>query len=246
MQKTVVSIISLLFYVSICTGNTAASETVTLYTEAYPPYSHIGQDGKLTGISVNLVRQIMAETGLKYEIRLMPWSRTLRAAEHDTYSLIFSLSRTAPREAKFDWLALLARPEFYLFGHKTDARTVTAEGIREGLFTTICVEFHSSCSIMRKAGFPETKIFMRGDGGDSETMVAHGRIDLYLSDLRRNPYRLRQLGLAHDSTKPMFPVAGEVTFYLAAGLHVSQGLRDHVRNAVRRIEERGKQTKVPN
>lgn len=223
----------------MCPLSVMASD-VTIYTEEFPPYNFVTEDNSVVGISTDIVRHIMAEADLDYELRLMPWPRAMREAERDPQGLIFSLARTKEREGYFDWLAYLTRPEFYLFARKDDTRAVTLKAIRRGIFTAICEFRNASCMILQEAGFPADKLFRTGDGSISETaMVTHGRADLFLGDLNHHPYRLKILGLADDVAKPVLRVRRGLGLYLAAGFQVDQTLRTQVKAAHARLVARG-------
>lgn len=216
-------------------GNAGAQEKVTIYTEEFPPYNYI-DDGDLAGTSIDTVNKIMLATGLLYEIRLLPWARTYREATRDRQSLIFSLARSQAREKQFDWLAPLARPEFYLYGRLDDDRLVSIYAILRGDYTAVCEESDGSCMILREAGFPSHRLFNSGEGGLSETkMVEYGRVDFYLGEFHHHPYRMKGLGVKTVKTKPVFKVGEGVALYLAAGLHVDLSIRRKVKEAYTRL-----------
>ncbi|MEX0298516.1 MAG: substrate-binding periplasmic protein [Kordiimonas sp.] len=223
---------------SICIA--ADTEPVTIYTEDFPPYNFKKQQGKVEGVSVDLVTDLMEEAGLDYSIKLMPWPRAVREAEKDPKGLIFSIARIENREKIYDWLAYLTSPEFYLFARTEDMRDFTFDAIRRGEFTAICEDNDASCSILRDAGFSNDKLFRRGNGGLSEAvMIQYGRADLYLGDLFHHPYRLKELNLPNDIAKPVLRVGTGMRLYLAAGFHVDRGIRDKVREAYKMLVLKG-------
>lgn len=217
-----------------------AASDVTIYTEDFPPYNFITENNTVEGTATDIVRKVMEEAGLDYDIRLMPWPRAYRAALEDKRTLIFSLARNQARENQFDWLAYLTRPEFYLFARQDDKRQITYEGIKKGRFTAICEYSNASCMILKEAGFPEAQLFKTGDGSISETaMVLYGRADLFLGDIHHHPHRLKILGLEEDVAKPVLRVRRGLRFYLAAGLQVDTTLRAQVKAAYARLLARG-------
>lgn len=222
---------------------TAATDTddpVVLYTENFPPYNYEKAPGELAGLSVDIVRQVMEETGLRYKILHQPWARAYREAMRNPKGLIFSLARSWQREDQFDWLVLLAQPEFYLFGREGDERQVTFEAIKRGEFSAVCEENDASCAILRDAGFPENRLFTKGDGSVSETtMVEYGRVDFYLDDINHTPFRLKKLKRKSLNTKPVLKVGKGLKLYLAAGLHVNTEIRQKIHSAYQRLVAAG-------
>ncbi|MDG0815152.1 substrate-binding periplasmic protein [Bdellovibrio svalbardensis] len=80
-------------------------ESLQIYTTEYPPYQSQGPN-RVEGISADIVREILKEAQITATISILPWSR----AEHELASkkdsvLFFSLSRTADREKKYQWIA---------------------------------------------------------------------------------------------------------------------------------------------
>lgn len=95
---------------------------IYLYTENYGRYNYSlnGRDFEhwrddIGGSSTELVKAIMAESGLSYRLRLRTWrvgyERTL---ERPNYGL-FSTARTESREQLFDWVGPIAQYSWVLF-----------------------------------------------------------------------------------------------------------------------------------
>lgn len=224
-------------FFSFCVVEAVAEDSpVMIYTEDFPPYSFSGDAGVIEGTAMDVVGKIMAASGLKYEVRLLPWARAYREAMNDPRGLIFSLARSKVREDQFDWLAFLAKPEFYLFGRADDNRLVSIEAIKQGGYTAICEDIDASCMILEEAGFPRDRLFNRGDGGSSETtMIEYGRVDFYLGDILHHPFRMASLGLDENRTKPILKVGEGFSLYLAAGKHVDTNMRLAVKAAYKAL-----------
>ncbi len=217
-------------------GEVTADPPITIYTEEFPPYNYTGEDGTIQGSAHDVVGQVMAASGVSYEIRLLPWARAYREAMNDPRGLIFSLARSKVREDQFDWLALLAKPEFYLFARADDNRQVSIAAIKRGDYTAICEDVDASCTILEEAGFPRKRLFNRGTGGRSETtMIEYGRVDFYLADILHHPFRMKALGLGESRTKPVLKVGEGFSLYLAAGKHVDAEIRHKVGAAYRAL-----------
>ena len=95
---------------------------IYLYTENYGRYNYSlnGRDFEhwrddIGGSSTELVKAILAESGLSYRLRLRTWrvgyERTL---ERPNYGL-FSTARTESREQLFDWVGPIAQYSWVLF-----------------------------------------------------------------------------------------------------------------------------------
>lgn len=60
----------------------SASQTLTIAWSNWPPFSQIDDQGELTGLDVNLTRQILTQAGFTPQFRELPWARALHLVEH--------------------------------------------------------------------------------------------------------------------------------------------------------------------
>lgn len=83
-------------------GSPAFSQ-LRLLTEDTPPMSFM-RDGEPSGLAVEVVRALMARTGDRGEIELLPWTRAFHLAQQKADIALFSTVRTPERENKFLWV----------------------------------------------------------------------------------------------------------------------------------------------
>jgi len=84
---------------------TSAKDPVYI-TEQFPPFSY-QEDGKLQGISVDLLEKMLGHMNMtlnKSEINLLPWDQGYQMALQDNNTVIFSTGRIPEREALFKWV----------------------------------------------------------------------------------------------------------------------------------------------
>ncbi len=228
--------LAIVLAIGVGVSSVLAEDKVTFYTEDYRPYNFPTDTGRVEGISTDVVRLIMEEAGLAYEIRLLPWSRAFREAGANQRAFIYSLARTKEREHKFDWIAPLAKPDFYLYAREDEVRPVTREAIERGEFRVHCVNYDASCGILKRAGFQASDIWQNAAQATSPpTLLLRHRIDLYLGD--RNHETLDHIDYI-QGVKPTLKVESDLTFYLAAGMHVDENLRNKVRAAYQKLIEK--------
>ncbi len=82
------------------------AQEIDIYTENYPPFN-MKENNKLTGISVDILEEILKKTGstqtLK-DVKLTNWSRAYSIAQKKKNSMVFSTTRTKSRENLFKWV----------------------------------------------------------------------------------------------------------------------------------------------
>jgi polar amino acid transport system substrate-binding protein len=93
------------------------SANYTIYTEEIPPWNYTFNQ-KLTGISVEIVTEILSELKIEDKIQVVPWARGYRATIAGDSSVLFSIARTQHREKLFHWVGPLATEKVYFYKRK--------------------------------------------------------------------------------------------------------------------------------
>lgn len=93
----------------------ALAETgLRIVTEELPPYN-MTKDGKVTGMSTEVVQAVLHEIGLSASIQPMPWARAYELALNESNVLIYSIARTPAREHLFQWVGAIAPTQWFIF-----------------------------------------------------------------------------------------------------------------------------------
>lgn len=91
-----------------------ADEPLKIVTEEFPPYNHTEQ-GKITGLSTEVVEAVLKELKLQGNIQSLPWARAYEMAKNTPEVLIYSIGRTPERENYFKWVGVIAPTDYYLY-----------------------------------------------------------------------------------------------------------------------------------
>ena len=92
----------------------AAEAPMRIVTEELPPYN-MTQDGRITGMSTEVVQAVLKEIGLDASIQTMPWARAYDLALRESNVLIYSIARTPEREPLFRWVGTIAPTNWYIY-----------------------------------------------------------------------------------------------------------------------------------
>jgi polar amino acid transport system substrate-binding protein len=84
-----------------------ASDGLVFTTEESPPFNMM-VDGKIMGIAVEKMAEIMNRAKMPYTLDILPWARAYQMALEKPNVCVFSTSRNAEREPKFKWVGPLA------------------------------------------------------------------------------------------------------------------------------------------
>lgn len=96
-------------------GCVQAAEPITFYTEEYPPYSFINDDGEIDGISTRLLQEALGPIERPVRFLLVPWARAFSEARLRPGNCVYSTARTAERESMFQWVGPLVETEWAAF-----------------------------------------------------------------------------------------------------------------------------------
>ena len=93
-----------------------SAKDLTYMTEQYPPYNY-QEDGKLQGISVDLLEEIWAKMGANLNrsvIKLLPWTEGYQRTLNESNTVLFTTGRIPERELLFKWAGPAASGEYAL------------------------------------------------------------------------------------------------------------------------------------
>lgn len=132
MKKLCLPVVLILITIS------AFAQEVKIVTENYPPYNY-EENGKVKGVSTEIVRSVLKEMGLNIKITVYPWARTYRLALEEPNTLIYSIARTPEREHKFKWVGVIAPADQVLLSLKerTDIKLNNLDDTRKYKIGTV-------------------------------------------------------------------------------------------------------------
>jgi polar amino acid transport system substrate-binding protein len=116
----------------------AYADELRIWTLSEPPGNFVDENGEITGLSVDYVREIQQRIGNTDDIQMIPWTRIYQTALRKPNIVFFSVARTPEREDKFHWIALVMPKPWTLYAKKgsglqvktlEDAKKVDAIGV---------------------------------------------------------------------------------------------------------------------
>ncbi len=113
----------LLLVALVIAGGTAFAQSLKIYTEENAPLQFKAPDGNLTGIAIDVVREIQKRVGSKEPIELVPWARSYQEVQTEPNIVLFSMNRTAERNPLFQWVGPLDEITHYFY-IKADSKII--------------------------------------------------------------------------------------------------------------------------
>lgn len=125
-QRTITTVLLFAFGLAA-----SAAQALTLLTEENPPFNYTDQ-GKVVGISTEIVSELGKRSGIATQIRSMPWEKAYIAVQADKETCLYSTARLDNRERLFFWIGPIATNRWVLIGKGDFAGSVkTVEDARK-------------------------------------------------------------------------------------------------------------------
>jgi len=157
-----------------------AAEPLRVLTEHAPPGEYLAADGRVTGPTAEMVRELLQRAGESAEIELLPWMRAYQITSNATAPVaLFETSRTPEREAQFKWVGPIKRIRWGLYDRAERARPLAdLEQARQA--TSICTYIgDGKGDLLAQHGF--SNLFRPVKSQQCFDMLRLGRDTLWLS-----------------------------------------------------------------
>ena len=219
-----------------------ATDTIRIVTEELPPYN-MTQDGKLTGMSTEVVQAVLKEVGITADIQLMPWARAYDIALNTENVLIYSITRTAQREHLFKWVGSVAPMHWYLFAKP--GSTIKLERLDDARkYQIATVKEDAGEQYLISKGFRVGKNLQTSNKYEyNYEKFKLGRVDLWVSIELNALYLMRQSG---DDPARMVVRAlslpeldGDFGLYMAFSPKTPDALVERFRQGLEKIRSNG-------
>lgn len=117
-----IAVSSLLFSTTLA----AQSPTLHLYTNGDEGVLSNQVDGKLSGISVELLRTALNRSNVSFEMTVVPWKRALETARIEDGACAFTAVRTEEREKSFKWVGPLEHNALVMYSLESSKTAINS------------------------------------------------------------------------------------------------------------------------
>ena len=222
-------------------------ESFTFLTEDYPPFGYIGQDGKPTGYSVEILQAILKELNIEANIKILPWKRAYVIAQRNKNTLLFTLTRTQKREKLFKWIGPIAPREIYLWKLKdrTNIKVDNLEDVKKYVIGSIRGD--AGESQLLDMGFIINKnVIPFYDQKHIYKNIYAQRID-FTYDLEFSIFfSLKKAGLDPNKIEKSLLLSSGLEYYYGFNPNTSDLIVEEFRKALQKIKDNGTFDKIAN
>ena len=173
MRGAVFSALAVMFLAS----PVAAQTQLTLLAEDNYP-SNFMRDGKLTGLSVDLLTEAFRRSGVPQTMTVLPWARAYDAALKTRDTCVFSAAHTAERDTSFKWVQPLNTIEMIVVadpGHPVQVKDT--DDLRRYTIGTYVGDYREA--VLKGMGMHIESVSVDALNADK---LRRGRIDLWATD----------------------------------------------------------------
>ncbi len=155
MRKVIIKMASFIIMIIICNcGGKAAEDkenrveiseeinvNFVILADEQPPTNFTDDGGNITGIAVDMCKEIQKRIGNNDQINLVPWKRAYETALIKPNVIIYTMARTPEREEKFYWITKVASRKWFFITNSdfkgrinnlNDAKKLKSIGIIRG------------------------------------------------------------------------------------------------------------------
>jgi polar amino acid transport system substrate-binding protein len=198
-------------------------------TEDLPPFSMM-KEGKLTGLSSEIIRVALQRADISYRISIFPWIRAYRMATTQPDLCLYSTVRTAEREPIFKWVGPLVRDKWVVFvPADSPIEIASIEDLKR--YRTASLPDDAITQFLQENGIP----FDRSVTTESIRMLEGGRIDYWATTLLKGRYQANLDGIKLR----MALVIKDEDMYLACNKAVPDRVVAALNDAIARMDRDG-------
>lgn len=128
--------------------------TLNIVTELFPTYQYLDENGRLSGPTVDKVKEVFAHADIKYQLNVEPWHVAYSAVTRNPETCIFSVGRNNEREDKFNWIFPVGRftSSFYALKSRNLKLSVLEDALK---YRTAVIRNNFSHQYLKEHGFTE-------------------------------------------------------------------------------------------
>lgn len=153
------------------------SQSLNIYCEDDKPMQFKAADGSLTGMTVELVREIQKLVGNSDPIQLVPWARGLKNLDEEPNTILFSMGRTAERNGLYQWIGPIAESVFGLYVKADSPLKIHSLDDAKQVHSIGVYRDDVRDQFLTKAGFQNLE--RANDNVQNFKKLMSGRVDMY-------------------------------------------------------------------
>lgn len=193
----------------------AEAEGLRLITSPWPPSNYLDEEGRPTGMAVEVVEALKDRVGESAPIEVIPWARGYLTAQTRPNVMLFTAGRTQERiDMGFDFIGPIVMWSHVLLAPAGSALKVTdLSAARAQNLTVAGVRGSWQIKLVADAG---VNVVETEDQETGARMLLAGRVDLWITSRLQASAVLQGLGLRGDAVAPVYTVRRSPSYLMVS------------------------------
>ncbi len=218
MKQLIGKLIVCMFCLSVMVTS-AQAENFEIMTEEYPPFNYT-EDGTLTGLSSEVMVELIKRMGHPEEIKVVPWSRGYNLIQHNDGMILFSMTRTEQRESLFKWVGPVAENKWVFFAKKGSGIQINSLDDARKVKKIGTYKDDAAEAFLKEQGFTNIESVVNDQSNVKKLMA--GRINLWIVGQLQGLFKAKTAIGDASSLEKVFDVK-ETLLYIAFSKSTSDG-----------------------
>lgn len=215
------------------------AEQITVLFEEYPPYSAVDPDGRASGYSVDLARELLQRAGVGAHFEFTSWARVLLRARNEANVLVGAIVRLPERESQFHWLGQIAWRRGTLFRLRARPDVQIHVLADAQAYRIAVIKDDVSERELLSLGFDARQLDRSADYPSLLRKFFAGRCELIAVNQALAPTLLRQFGFDPALIEPVLKFS-ESRPSIAVSLATPEPLRQHLQQTWDALRREGR------
>ncbi len=221
---------------SLASDQAASAKDLTYLTEQFPPYN-FQEEGKLQGISVDLLEMAwkrMGEDLNRSVIRLLPWTEGYQRTLDEKNTVLFSTARLPQREQFFKWAGPIGPIRNVLLAKKDKNLNISKpEEMRK--YKIGAINEDSAVQMLLDKGVKKEDLVLETTSNQIIEMLQNGSIDAWAYGDTAGIWLIQRSG-ANASDYGVAYVLGQTDYYYAFNKEIPDSIVQSFQEAIDHIK----------
>ena len=187
---------------TVADNSQLAALKMKIFTEDSPPANYLA-NGRLKGLSVEIVRELLRRLNLPDNIQAVPWARGYTLALTQPNVALFSTTRLPQREKLFKWVGPLYAQTWGLYARKDSA--IKIDSLEQAKSVPRIGTYHKDAKEQYLLANGFRNLVSTNKNLSNIRHIMDGSIDLWVSSDFNMPFLARQAGVNPDQLRLVIP-----------------------------------------
>ncbi|CAM3985932.1 substrate-binding periplasmic protein [Pseudoalteromonas byunsanensis] len=222
--------------ISACCG-AYVPDKIDIYTEHFPPYQFLGDRGEVVGRATMMVKLLMVQAQIDYQIHVLPWYRAVQQANESNTALLYSLARSTEREQHYQWIMPLCELKVGFYQRSGSVKPVPHYSLNNLKHYIIGVGTgQPSEQFLQSEGFDKSNLVSLSNLNQAGGLLEKGRIDFLFGAQSFVEQMAQAMGTEHTWKMVLNVPKLSAQLYLAAHKNAPKSYVEKLKEAAQNVQ----------